>query len=139
MPGLAGGSLGAKDRDWLRLLQGRAIGYFLDNQAPSGLIDDRQANHGPRRDAELCSISATGMGLIAIALASAAPHRLVGRGEAIARVGAALATALDRMPHDHGILPHFTDPSGCRSIDEDAFSTVDTSWLLAGGLWASTF
>ncbi len=139
MPGLAGGSLDAKDRDWLRLLQRRAIGYFLENQAPSGLIDDRQANHGPRRDAELCSTSATGMGLIAIALASAAPHRLIDRGEAIARVGAALATALDRMPEGHGILPHFTDPSGGRSIGSDAFSTVDASWLLAGGLWASAF
>jgi len=139
MPGPAGGSLGAKDRDWLRLLQRRAIGYFLENQAPSGLIDDRQANHGPRRDAELCSISATGMGLIAIALASAAPHRLVPRSEAVARVRAALETALGRLPHDHGILPHFTDPSGVRSIGADAFSTVDTAWLLAGGLWASAF
>ena len=139
MPCAAIGSLGVKDRDWLRLLQGRAIAYFLENQAPSGLVDDRQANHGPRREAELCSVAATGMGLIAIALATAEPHRLIARSEAIARVRAALETALQVMPHDHGILPHFTDPSGTVAVGEDAFSTVDAAWLLAGGLWASAF
>ena len=139
MPGLAGDALDGKDREWLRALQGRAIGYFLENQSPSGLIDDRQANHGPMREARLCSVSATGMGLIAIALASSEPHRLLGHSEAVARVRSALETALTRMPHDHGILPHFTDPSGTRALGEDAFSTVDSAWLLAGGLWAAAF
>ena len=49
------------------------LDYFLDNQAAGGLILDRQANHGPRRPHGLCSIAATGMGFIALALARRRP------------------------------------------------------------------
>ena len=37
------------------------------------------------------------------------PYRLLAEAEAARRVGAALETALDRLPQDHGILPHFAD------------------------------
>lgn len=138
-PGWACESGSSRDRALLRLLQGRALSYFLDNQSSSGLIADRQANRGPGRESGLCSIAASGMGLIAIALSSAEPYRLIGRTEAIARVGLALRSALGHIPHDRGILPHFLDERSNRPWGDDRFSTVDSSWFLAGALWASAY
>jgi hypothetical protein len=86
MPGWAGDSETSKDRALLLRLQGLALSYFIDNQAPGGLVPDRQSNHGPALEPDLCSLSATGMGLISVALASAKPYRLITRVEAIARV-----------------------------------------------------
>jgi hypothetical protein len=119
-------------------LQRQALQYFLDNQTPGGLVLDRQRNHGPRRGGQ-CSTAATGMGLIALALASAPPHRLLGRGEAVARVRAALEAVRDRLPHEHGVMPHFVDPHTHQARGADPVSTVDSAWLLAGGLWAAAF
>ena len=134
------GSLGStRDRKVLGLLQRRALSYFLENQGADGLVQDRQANHGPTRQEGPLSVSATGMGLIAVALASASPYRLISKAEAVDRVRAALQTGLDRLPSDHGIFPHFVEPGTLRSLGEDAFSTVDSSWFLAGALWASGF
>jgi hypothetical protein len=129
----------AAERDFLLRLQSDALRYFIDNQAPSGLILDRQANFGRLRPSGLCSTSATGMGLIALALASADPHRLLTHGEAVARVGHALRTALERLPHTDGILPHFIDESSGAVAGFDARSTIDTAWFVAGALWAAAF
>jgi hypothetical protein len=139
MPGWAGESVSSGDRTLLRRLQGRALGYFVDNQSPDGLIADRQSNHGPAREAETRSLAATGMGLIAVALASAEPYRLLSRSQAVARVGAALRSGLGWLPHDHGILPHFVQQRTNHPVGSDTFSTVDSSWFLAGALWSSAF
>jgi hypothetical protein len=126
------------ERDLLLALQRRALQYFLDNQAPAGLVRDRQANRGRLRSRTLCSTSATGMGLIALALASAPPHRLLSRLEAVGRIEAALKAAA-RLPHEEGIMPHFVDPTTGRPCGADIASTIDTAWLLAGALWAAAF
>jgi hypothetical protein len=120
-------------------LQQRAIGYFLENQTPGGMLLDRQRNHGPRLENGLASTSTTGMGLIALALASAAPHRLIARTEAVARVAAALEGALAAIPSDRGMMPHFVDPKSGAPVGADPISTIDSAWLLAGGLWAAAF
>jgi hypothetical protein len=120
-------------------LQQQALRYFLENQVPSGLVLDRQANHGPRRAHGLCSLAATGMGFIALALAAAPPYRLLTRREAVLRLTAGLRTALEGLPHDHGILPHFVDSRTGAAYGVDFLSTVDSSWLLAGALWAAAF
>lgn len=130
--------LPASERALLLGLQQPALRYFLDNQRPNGLVLDRQANHEPLYTSGWSSTAATGMGLIAVALASAEPYRLIEPAEAVGRVRAALDEALWRMPNDHGILPHFLDADGV-SCGADAFSTVDSSWLVAGGLWAAAF
>src|SRR5262249_9532372 len=114
------------------------IQFFLDNQLPCGLVLDRQSNHAPLRTG-LCSTAATGMGLIALALASARPHRLIGRAEAMARVRQALETARDRLPCDARILPPFAEPPPRTAGGSDPPSTIDPGWLLAGGLWAAAF
>jgi hypothetical protein len=127
------------DRALLLRLQRQALSYFLDNQAPGGLVLDRQRNHGPRHREGLCSTAATGMGLIALALAAAPPYRLLTPHAAALRVRAGLQAALGRLPHDHGVVPHFVASTTGAVYGTDYFSTVETSWLAAGALWAAAF
>jgi hypothetical protein len=132
-------SLAPADRSFLLHLQRQALEYFLDNQAANGLMLDRQSNHGPWRVHGLCSTAATGMGLIGLALATAPPHALLSRQTAVIRVRTALETALDHLPHDEGILPHFVDSQTGEVWGRDYLSTVDSAWLYAGALWAAAF
>src|SRR5207302_5419819 len=74
-----------------------------------------------------------------LALAAAPPHHLLSPDAAAARVGAALRAALERLPEDHGVLPHFVDADTDAVFGADAFSTIETAWLVAGGLWAAAF
>jgi hypothetical protein len=127
------------DRAFLLGLQAQAIQYFLDNQTPSGLVLDRQRNVGPRRDFGVCSLAATGMGFIGLALASAPSFRLLTHDDAVRRVAAGLRTCLDHAPHDHGVLPHFVDATTFAAHGADPRSTVETGWLAAGALWAAGF
>jgi hypothetical protein len=135
MPGTAP-DLAPTERAFLLHLQGLALRYFLDNQTADGLVLDRQRNFGPPLAGGWRSTAATGMGFIALALAAAEPFRLLSREEAAARVGRGLRTALDRLPHTHGILPHFLDDAGAVA-GHDTRSTIDSAWLVAGGLWAA--
>jgi hypothetical protein len=128
-----------RDRSLLLRLQSQALQYFLDNQTGSGLVLDRQRNHGSLRTQGLCSIAATGMGCIALALASDEPYRLLSPRDAISRVSAALRSALHELPHHNGILPHFIDSHTGQVYGVDHFSTVETAWMAAGGLWAAAF
>jgi hypothetical protein len=132
-----GAGLSATERALLLRLQGQALQYFLDNQTPVGLILDRQRNHGPRRAHGLCSTAATGMGLFAFALAASPPYRLLAPEAAVFRVRASLHAFLDRLPHDHGVVPHFVHSATDAVWGTDSFSTVETSWLAVGALWAA--
>lgn len=129
----------ARDRSLLLRLQSQALQYFLENQTPNGLVLDRQRNHGAPRSSGLCSIAATGMGCIALALAAEEPYRMLPRREAAVRIRTALQTALRTLPQHNGILPHFVDSRSGRVYGEDYFSTVETAWMTAGALWAATF
>jgi hypothetical protein len=140
MPRMAGDrALDRADHNVLFGLQRLALDYFLDNQASSGLVLDRQSNRGPRRPHGLCSLSATGMGFVALALASAPPYRLLTPREAACRVAAGLRAALDDLPHDRGIVPHFVHSATGDVHGFDNLSTVESAWLFAGGLWAAAF
>ncbi len=140
MPRMAGDcALDRADLGILFALQRLALDYFLDNQAANGLVLDRQANHGPCRAHGLCSIGATGMGFVALALASAPPYRLLAPRQAARRVAVGLRTALDDLPHDHGIVPHFIHSATGAVHGLDCLSTVESAWLVAGGLWAAAF
>jgi hypothetical protein len=133
----AGTDLTSSDRALLLRLQRQALCYFLDNQVRGDLILDRQRNHGPRHRDGLCSTAATGMGLIALALAATPPYRLLTPQAAALRVRACIQTALGRLPHDHGVVPHFVASATGAVSGTDYFSTVETSWLAAGALWAA--
>ncbi len=128
-----------RDRAFLFGLQHQSLTYFLENQGRDGLVRDRQAGHGPLRQPGWYSTSATGMGLVAVSLAAAEPYRLIPQPEAILRVRTGLETAFTRLRHDHGILPHFLDVETGAVVGTDAFSTIDSAWLIAGGLWAAAF
>ena len=125
---------------FLMALQRKALQYFLDNQLPTtGLVLDRQRNFGPLRSDGLCSAAATGMGCIAVALASAAPYRLLPRVDAVTRLRRGLETALLSLPQTHGVMPHFIDAESGAVIGSDVRSTIDTAWLVAGAIWAASF
>jgi hypothetical protein len=132
-------SFPAADRLLLQRLASEALGYFLENQCPHGLILDRQRNHGAHQREGLCSTAATGMGLIAVALATAREYRLLSPLTARERVRTCLQTALDQLPCDHGMMPHFLDAQTLEPVALDYISTIDSAWLVAGALWASTF
>lgn len=128
-----------RDRCLLLRLQSQALQYFLDNQTPTGLILDRQRNRGPLRRDGWCSLAATGMGWIALALASEEPYRLLHRREALPRIRTGLETVLHALPHNCGIVPHFVDSRTGRVQGDDYFSTVETAWMVAGALWVAAF
>jgi hypothetical protein len=132
-------SLGATDRVFLLGLQCQALHYFLDNLHPRGLVLDRQSNHGPRRAHGVCSTAATGMGCIAVALATAEPYRLLPASEARTRLRHCLQSALEGLPHEGGIVPHFVHSASGEIYGCDPCSTVETAWLVAGALWAAAF
>ncbi len=132
-------ALSSMKRAFLSELHTRAIRYFLDNQTADGLILDRQRNFASPVATGWCSTAATGMGLIALALASAEPFRLLSHPAARARVRRTLSTALHQLPRTHGILPHFVDAATRRIVGHDQRSTIDSVWLIAGGLWAAEF
>jgi hypothetical protein len=127
------------DRLFLLQLQKQALQYFLDNQMANGLILDRQRNTGPPETQGICSMAATGMGLIALALAAAPPFRLLSPSHAAARIRTALETVRQRVPHDRGVIPHFLHSATGAILGQDHFSTIETAWLLAGALWAGSF
>ncbi len=137
MPRMAS-DLPSAEQVFLLNLETLALRYFLDNQAADGLFLDRQRNFGPRRADCWRSTAASGMGLIAVAVASAEPFRLIERSEAVERVRRTLHTALETLPHTHGVMPHFLDAAG-KTVGSDACSTIDSTWLVAGGLWAAAF
>jgi hypothetical protein len=140
MPGIgtpADGFLSASDRDFLFGLQVQALHYFLDNQTATGLILDRQSNRGRLRSAGLCSLAATGMGCVALALAAEPEYDLLSRPVAAERVGAALRTCLHELPAERGVLPHFVESDTLAVRGDDVCSTVETAWLVGGALWAA--
>src|SRR5436305_15040996 len=106
---LAGTGLPPTERALLLRHQRLALRYFLDNQTPGGLVLDRQRNRGPRRPHGLWSTAATGMGLIALALASAPPYRLLTPRAAALRVRPALRAAPARLHPDHRAAPPLGD------------------------------
>lgn len=128
-----------RQRGLLLRLQSQAMQYFLDNQTPTGLVLDRQRNRGIPHTRGLCSIAATGMGCIALALASGEPYRLLSPHQAILRVRSAVQAALHALPHRNGVLPHFVDSHTGRVHGHDHFSTVETAWMVAGALWAAAY
>jgi hypothetical protein len=122
----------------LRRLERESILYFIENQLSHGLILDRQRNFGRRSTKGLISLSATGMGLIALALAAEPENALLSKKESRRRIRLAIKTAL-KLPHVDGMLPHFVDSETLKPVGSDAISTIDSAWLFGGALWAARF
>jgi hypothetical protein len=122
----------------LRTLLIELLQYFVDNQDDSGLMFDRQRNRGPRKEKVLLSSSATGMGLIALALASHPEIGLLTRTEAERRITRALERAL-KLPQVNGMVAHFFENDHQPLAKDDAIATIDSAWLVAGALWVAAY
>lgn len=134
----SGEDLAPADRLFLLQLQKQALQYFVDNQLDNGLILDRQRNGGALQMQGLCSTAATGMGLIALALAATPPFQLLSTSSATLRIRTALETVL-RLPQEHGAVPHFIDSLTGVVYGVDRYSTIETAWITAGALWAGSY
>jgi hypothetical protein len=132
-------ALTPSERVFLLHLQHQALRYFLDNFHPCGLVLDRQSNRGPQRAHGLCSLAATGMGCIALALAAGPPYRLLSPSTAAERLRHCLEAIRDRLPHEHGVVPHFVHSASGEVHGSDHFSTIETAWVVAGALCAAAF
>ena len=82
-------------------------------------------------------MAATGMGFMALALAAAPPYRLLSPPLAALRIRTGLRALLERLPQDHGVMPHFVHSATGEVHGSDYFSTVETAWLVAGAMWAA--
>lgn len=148
LAGMAGGAMSVSttvaaeyapaQRERLLGIERDCLRYFLDNQTEHGLFLDRQRNNGDSYDCDIpCSMAATGMGFIALALAAQKDHNLLSRTEAVERCKHGMETALTLLPEDHGILPHFVIGSDLKPWGFDVSSTIDTAWCLAGASTAA--
>jgi hypothetical protein len=136
--GNKGRDLTPTEKGSLLKLQKQLLRYFLDNQVRNGFIRDRQRNHGSLRDSGATSSSSTGMGIIAIALASAKEYDVIPRQEAEERIVKALEHALT-VPEVGGMIAHFYGEDDKPMATDDTIATIDSAWLIAGGLWAAQF
>jgi hypothetical protein len=137
--GKKGRTLNKSEERFLRELQERLLRYFVDNQVKkNGFVFDRQRNHGAPRENGITSSSATGMGMIAIALASAKEYGLISAREAEDRIIKALEHAL-KVPEVGGMIAHFFGDDEKPVATYDAIATIDSSWLIAGALWSAAF
>ncbi|MEM1041891.1 MAG: glucoamylase family protein [Bacteroidota bacterium] len=131
--------LTASDRDLLDQLQESTFRFFSERSNPeNGLVPDNS------RDGAASSIAATGMGLACLVVG--AERGYIGRAEAAERVRTTL-----RFFHDseqsgapdatgyRGFYYHFLGMETGRRAMECELSTIDTTFLLAGGLLAAQY
>jgi len=115
-------------------LQARTCRYFLDLANPeSGLVPDSTRKNAPS------SIAATGLGLSCLVVAC--ERGWISRWEATRRVLATLRTFRDGPAADGhgGFFYHFLDMENGRRASRSEVSTIDTCFVLAGGLTAQAY
>src|SRR3984885_13881865 len=129
------------DRAFVEDLEHRSFDYFWEQaDHGTGLVLDRARvdggrAQGPRRD--IASAAATGFGVTAICIG--VEHGWITRKEAAERVRATLDFFANRAIEQHGWFYHWMDVStGDRKWDSET-SSVDTAFLLAGGLSAARY
>ncbi len=119
-------------------LQKRALLYFVEQSHPvTGLILDRAYNFDSDviRHYEMASLAATGFG-IAI-FANAATRGWMEAEEARLRIERVLKFVNKNLDHYHGWLYHFVHWETGVRYGNSEISTIDTSWFLAGALYAA--
>ncbi len=122
------------DEAFVDRLQRAAWAFFLAETHPqTGLTKDRAATFGTDRHT-VASLAATGFQLAALPVAVS--RGWLTRDEAVARATTTLRTALDKLPEEHGWLPHFVDWSTGERVWECEYSSIDTGLFLAGALVA---
>ena len=129
----------ASDDELLEGLQRDTLRYFLDEANPrNGLVPDNTSEGSPS------SITAVGFALAAYAVG--AERKIITRSEAVERTLTTLrflwdspqGGARDATGH-RGFFYHFLDMNTGRRAWRSELSTIDTTFLLAGGLAAASF
>ncbi|HVX66428.1 MAG TPA: hypothetical protein VHA11_07495 [Bryobacteraceae bacterium] len=115
-------------------MERRACLYFYERASPdTGLVLDRARADG-RESRRIASIAATGFGLSALCIAHQRGF-LSGR-EARQRVERTLEFLLSGTPRMHGFYYHFLDADTGARAPGCELSSVDTTWLLCGVIFA---
>ena len=130
----------ASDDEFLEYVQECNFDYFWYLANPSnGLIPDRSTTSSP------CSIAAVGFGLTAIGIGI--DHGWVSRTQGVARVLTTLNTFLQgpQGPNNSGTIGymgwfyHFLDMNSALRSPSTELSSIDTTLLLAGILYAKQY
>lgn len=120
-------------------LQQRALLYFVEQSHPvTGLVLDRAANFGDGSHEpgnRMASLAATGFGIAVFANAST--RGLMEPEDAQKRIERALHFVSSRLEHHHGWIYHFVDWETGVRYGNSEISTIDTTWFVAGALYAS--
>ena len=132
--------LGADRRTGLAELERNTFRYFQDLTSPvTGLVADSTKEDAPS------SIAATGLGLACLTVA--AERGWVAREEAAGLARTTLRTFWHGPAEDgdlsgighRGFFYHFLDMETARRFGRSELSTIDTTFLLAGGLVAGAY
>lgn len=130
----------ASDDAFLNYVQQADFDYFWYEANPAnGLIPDRTAS------GSACSIAAEGFGITAIGIGI--DHGWITRDEGAARVQTALSTFLQGPQGTNataiigynGWFYHFIDMNTATRSPNSELSSIDTTWLLAGILYAKQY
>ena len=123
-------ALSGRDRDYLRTAAGEAVGYYLDSMSGEDhfLPPDNFQEQPPVGLAH--RTSPTNIGLALLSLAAAVDLELLGRDEALGRIGRTLDT-LERLPRFRGHFYNWYDTRSLSPLTPPFLSTVDSGNLCA--------
>ena len=133
----------SSDDDFLDYLQQANFGYFWYTANPNnGLVPDRMVNS---TSPSACSIAAVGFGLTAIGIGI--DHGWITRTQGVARVLTTLNTFLNgpQGPGTSGTIGyegwfyHFLDLNTATRVSGSELSSIDTTLLLGGVLYAKQY
>jgi len=132
----------SKSQDkFLEDLSHRAFLYFWEQSDPgTGLVRDRASANGGRESsdfANVASIAATGFGLTALCIG--AERGWIQRAQARERIVTTLRFFMQSANQTHGWFYHFLDATTGERRFQSEFSSIDTSFLLAGMLIARQY
>ena len=128
----------AEDDAFLEDLEHRSFSFFWDLGSPeTGLMPNRTHADGSPGASGVASIAVVGFALTAYGIG--VERGWVSRAEAEARVEATLKFLLERVPEEHGFLPHFLELKTGRRAGTTEYSSIDTALLLHGVLTARQY
>jgi hypothetical protein len=134
----------AADLSFLDALEQQGCLYFWEQASPvTGQILDHAANNlSGQMDPTTteASIAATGFGLTALCVADQRSYLTgVTHAQIVARVQTTLSFHLNNMQNENGFFYHFNDVNTGEPLSGSEVSSIDTAWLMCGGLAARAY
>lgn len=123
----------------LEELSRRAFRWFVDNRNPeTGLVLDRAPHHRSRSQRRPTACSIASVGYYLSMLPHAVDQKLIDGAQAQREAEQTLAFVLEKIPHRHGILPHFVDVNTGQPLEGTENSLLDSSIFLNSCMCVST-